>query len=101
LVAAWAPNITVYYWYASLCIGITSVIAATMLIPMAAHLAKPQERGKKIGFIMSGLLIGILLIAHGEWFYLRQHFGWRAMFLYRRRDDAGHLGAGLPSTPQG
>lgn len=77
LVAAWAPTIAVLK-IASLIIGISSVIPQ-LLIPMAAHLAKPSERGKKIGFIMSGLLIGILASRTLSGF-IGQHFGWRAMF---------------------
>jgi predicted MFS family arabinose efflux permease len=77
LVAAWAPTIAILL-IASLFVGITSVIPQLM-IPMAAHLAQPHERGKKIGFIMSGLLIGILLSRTVSGF-VGQHFGWRAMF---------------------
>jgi predicted MFS family arabinose efflux permease len=46
---------------------------------MGAHLAKPHERGKKIGFMMSGLLIGILLSRTLSGF-VGAHFGWRTMF---------------------
>ncbi|WP_345949092.1 MFS transporter [Mucilaginibacter sp. PAMB04274] len=59
-------------------IGLTSVIPQ-ILVAMGAHLANPQERGKKIGFIMSGLLIGILLSRTVSGF-VGEHFGWRAMF---------------------
>src|ERR1700679_2670462 len=45
--------------FASFLLGASSMIPQ-LLVPMAAHLAKPQERGEKIGIIMSGLLIGIL-----------------------------------------
>jgi predicted MFS family arabinose efflux permease len=77
LAAAWAPTIGILM-IASLLVGVTSVIPQ-LLIPMAAHLAKPHERGRKIGFIMSGLLIGIL----GSRFiagYVGHWLGWRAMF---------------------
>jgi predicted MFS family arabinose efflux permease len=77
LAAAWAPNINVLL-IASLFVGITSVIPQ-LLIPMAAHLAQPSERGKKIGFIMSGLLVGILLSRTISGF-VGAHFGWRAMY---------------------
>ncbi|PWK75896.1 putative MFS family arabinose efflux permease [Mucilaginibacter oryzae] len=59
-------------------VGVSSVIPQ-LLIPMAAHLAKPHERGKKIGFVMSGLLIGILLSRTLSGF-VGEHFGWRAMY---------------------
>jgi predicted MFS family arabinose efflux permease len=77
LVAASAPNIVVLL-VASLFVGITSIIPQ-LLIPMAAHLAEPHERGKKIGFIMSGLLVGILASRTLSGF-IGAHFGWRAMF---------------------
>jgi predicted MFS family arabinose efflux permease len=63
---------------ASFMVGVSSVIVQVM-VPMAAHLAEPHERGKKIGFIMSGLLIGILLSRTVSGFIGAQ-FGWRAMF---------------------
>jgi predicted MFS family arabinose efflux permease len=44
----------------SLLVGLTS-ITPMLIVPLAAHLAKPAERGKVIGSVMSGLLIGILL----------------------------------------
>jgi predicted MFS family arabinose efflux permease len=50
-----------------------------ILVPMAAHLAKPNERGKKIGVIMSGLLIGILLSRTFSG-YIGEYFGWRAVY---------------------
>jgi predicted MFS family arabinose efflux permease len=59
-------------------VGVSSVIPQ-LLIPMAAHLAKPHERGKKIGFVMSGLLIGILLSRTLSGF-IGEHFGWRSMY---------------------
>ncbi|MCL2891502.1 MFS transporter [Brenneria tiliae] len=40
--------------------GLFSVVAQ-LLVPMAATLATPQTRGKVVGTIMSGLLLGILL----------------------------------------
>lgn len=63
---------------ASYFVGIFSLIPQ-MLVPMTAHLAKPEERGSKIGFVMSGLLLGILLSRTVSGF-VGAHFGWRAMF---------------------
>ncbi|WP_199269741.1 MFS transporter [Mucilaginibacter lacusdianchii] len=77
LLAGSAPNIVVL-GVASFLVGIASVIPQ-ILVPMAAHLAKPEERGKKIGFVMSGLLIGILLSRTISGF-IGEHLGWRSMF---------------------
>jgi predicted MFS family arabinose efflux permease len=75
--AALAPNIHLLM-VASFFIGAASLIPQ-LLIPMAAHLANPSERGKKIGVVMGGLLIGILLSRTISGF-IGAHFGWRAMF---------------------
>jgi predicted MFS family arabinose efflux permease len=63
---------------ASYFVGIFSLIPQ-LLVPMTAHLAKPGERGAKIGFVMSGLLLGILLSRTVSGFVGAQ-LGWRAMF---------------------
>jgi predicted MFS family arabinose efflux permease len=77
LLTALAPTIRVLI-FASFLIGATSMIPQ-ILVPMAAHLAKPNERGKKIGVIMSGLLIGILLSRTFSG-YIGEYFGWRAVY---------------------
>lgn len=77
LLTAIAPNINLLI-AASFFVGIFSLIPQ-LLVPMTAHLAKPEERGRKIGFVMSGLLLGILLSRTISGF-VGAHFGWRAMF---------------------
>ena len=77
LAVAVSPNITILS-IASYLVGLSSVIPQ-LLIPMAAHMAAPNERGKKIGVVMGGLLIGILLSRTISGF-VGAHFGWRAMF---------------------
>ena len=62
----------------SLLIGIGSV-AVQILIPLAAHLAPDESRGKVVGTIMSGLLLGILL-ARPISSVVAGHFGWRVVF---------------------
>ncbi|MGS0943108.1 MFS transporter [Pseudomonas luteola] len=62
----------------SLLIGISSV-AVQILIPLAAHLAPEQSRGRIVGTIMSGLLLGILL-ARPASSLIADHFGWRTVF---------------------
>ncbi|GGK57149.1 major facilitator transporter [Rufibacter glacialis] len=77
LLAAFAQNIEMLM-VASFLIGATSVVPQ-LLVPMAAHLAKPEARGRTVGFVMSGLLIGILLSRTISGF-VGAHLGWRAMF---------------------
>lgn len=59
-------------------IGFTSIVPQ-LILPMAASLAEPSRRGKIIGVIMSGLLIGILLSRTISG-VVGEHLGWRAMF---------------------
>lgn len=62
----------------SLLIGFSS-IAVQILIPLAAHLAPDHARGRIVGTIMSGLLLGILL-ARPLSSVVADHFGWRFVF---------------------
>lgn len=74
---ATAQNIT-WLYLASLAVGMTTV-APQMIVPLAAQLALPHERGKIIGNVMSGLLIGILL-ARTFSGLLGEFFGWRFVY---------------------
>ena len=78
LLAALSPNIYVLM-LASLLIGTTSVVPQ-LFIPLTAHLARPEVRGKAVGTVMSGLLIGILLSRTISGL-VAEHWGWRAMFV--------------------
>jgi predicted MFS family arabinose efflux permease len=77
VVAGTAQSLGVFL-VASVFIGITSVVAQ-ILIPFAAHLAPEASRGRIVGWVGSGLLLGILLartlssLAAAAW-------GWRAIF---------------------
>ena len=62
----------------SLLIGFTSV-AVQLLIPLAAHFTAAETRGRVVGTIMSGLVLGILLSRPISSFIAGQ-FGWRAVF---------------------
>ncbi|CDF81669.1 Uncharacterized MFS-type transporter ydeR [Pseudomonas knackmussii B13] len=62
----------------SLLLGLSSV-SVQMLIPLAAHLAPEASRGRVVGNIMSGLLLGILL-ARPLASLVAGHFGWRTVF---------------------
>jgi predicted MFS family arabinose efflux permease len=59
LLISFSPSMPVFL-ISSLLLGATSIVPQ-LLVPFAAHLAHPRERGKAIGNVMSGLLIGILL----------------------------------------
>ncbi len=76
-VAAVSPNIT-WLVVASLVIGMTTIVAQ-LIVPFAAQLAKPGDRGKVVGTVMSGVLIGILLARTVSGF-VGASFGWRAMY---------------------
>ncbi|HHN8542638.1 MFS transporter [Citrobacter cronae] len=58
--------------------GLLSVVAQ-ILVPLAATLATPDKRGKVVGTIMSGLLLGILL-ARTVAGLLANLGGWRTVF---------------------
>lgn len=58
--------------------GLFSVVAQ-VLIPLAASIAKPHKRGKAVGIIMSGLLLGILL-ARTISGAVAMIGGWRAIY---------------------
>ncbi|WP_424459548.1 MFS transporter [Ottowia sp.] len=94
--------------------GFCSVVAQ-VLVPFAATLAAPEQRGRAVGTVMSGLLLGILLartVAGG----ISSLFDWRAVYavaavamvacalalgysLPRYREDAGlRYGALLKSV---
>ncbi|WP_448188992.1 MFS transporter [Azospirillum sp. sgz301742] len=78
LLAGAAPSIGVLL-AASLGVGLAATLAQD-LVPAAATLAAPAHRGKVVGSVMTGLLLGILLsrVASG---FVAEHFGWRAMFV--------------------
>lgn len=63
----------------SVLIGVTSVVAQ-ILVPLVAHLAPAEQRGRLVGQVMSGLLLGILL-ARTVASLVAAAWGWRSIYL--------------------
>lgn len=64
---------------ASFAVGFTSVVPQ-LIVPFAAQLADPKERGKIIGTVMSGLFIGIL-VSRTFSGLVGEYWGWRIVYL--------------------
>jgi predicted MFS family arabinose efflux permease len=63
----------------SVLVGMTSVVAQ-ILVPIAAHLAPERDRGRFVGIVMMGLLLGILL-ARTVSSLVAAALGWRTIYL--------------------
>lgn len=77
LLAALSPSLPALL-AASLVVGLTATMAQD-IVPAAATLAPERHRGKVVGTVMTGLLLGILLsrVLSG---FVAEQWGWRAMF---------------------
>lgn len=86
LCAGLARSPVVFLAAAFLC-GLSACVAQ-VIVPFASHLAAPEARGRAVGNVMSGLLLGMML-ARPMSSLVADAFGWRAIFL---------LSAGLVAT---
>ena len=77
LVAALSTGAIVFL-AAALAIGLGSV-AAQVIVPFAAHLSKEATRGRAVGKVVSGLLLGIML-ARPAASLIAAHASWHMVF---------------------
>lgn len=78
LLAVTAAQGLVWLAVASFGVGLTSVVPH-VAVPLAAHLAAPSDRGRVIGVVLSGILVGIVLARTVSGF-VGEALGWRAVF---------------------
>ncbi|GFZ95807.1 MFS transporter [Paenibacillus marchantiophytorum] len=76
--AIFAPNAPLFL-IASLFIGLGSVVAQ-ILVPYATYLASEEQRGRVVGNVMSGLLLGIMF-ARPVASFIASFWGWKTVFL--------------------
>ena len=57
-----------------------ATIVPQLVVPFAAHLAPPDERGRVIGWVMSGVLIGVILSRSVSGF-AAAFIGWRTTYV--------------------
>jgi len=76
--AALAPDFAVFMVAIAL-VGLTSVVAQ-VLVPLAAHLAPEESRGRYVGQVTSGLLLGIML-ARSVSSLVAAAWGWRSIYV--------------------
>ena len=65
---------------ACFCVG-AAAATVHVIVPLAAHLAPPKERGRIVGTVLSGLLIGVLLARTFSGITGAQ-FGWRTVYWF-------------------
>lgn len=99
LAAAWSPSYQLFC-IALVIVGLSSC-AVQVLVPFAASLAPDATRGRVVGTVMSGLLLGILLARTVSGF-IAEFLGWRAVYVFAFCAMAvliALLGNLLPSVP--
>ncbi|MGV2837221.1 MFS transporter, partial [Pseudomonas shirazensis] len=78
VISACAPNLA-WLLVGTTLTGLFSVVAQ-VLVPMAASLTAPEQRGRAVGTLMSGLLLGILLARTAAGF-MAELGGWRSIYV--------------------
>ena len=99
-ICASAVNLTML-WIGTIIAGLFSV-AAQILIPLATMAVKPEKTGEVVGFLMSGLLVGILLSTSIAGL-LSDLFHWKMIYVVSGIAMLGlsfYLKGKLPSLPR-
>jgi len=69
-------------WLSLACFSVGALAATVhVVVPLAAHLAPPKERGRIVGTVLSGLLIGVLLARTFSGLTGAQ-YGWRTVYWF-------------------
>jgi predicted MFS family arabinose efflux permease len=84
------PNV-IWLSLACFCVG-AAAATVHVIVPLAAHLAPPKERGRIVGTVLSGLLMGVLLARTFSGITGAQ-YGWRTVYWF-----ASALMLGLAAT---
>jgi predicted MFS family arabinose efflux permease len=88
-----------YTWMAiaMFAVGAFSV-TPQMFVPFAAHLAAPERRGRAVGIVMGGLIMGILASRTASG-YIGAAVGWRSMFWIASLLTLGLAGVSATALP--
>jgi len=79
---AFAASATNVIWLSVACFGVGAMASAVhVIVPLAANLAPPNERGRIVGTVLSGLLIGVLL-ARTFSGVVGAQYGWRSVYWF-------------------
>jgi predicted MFS family arabinose efflux permease len=97
VLVAVAPNFSLLA-AAIFALGLVGV-AVQLLIPFAAHLAPPDDRGRVVGTVMGGMLAGVLLSRTVSG-VVGQSLGWRAMYWIAAAVTVGMLLTLLAALPK-
>ncbi len=97
LLAALAPNLWTLL-LASIALGLTAAVTH-VVVPIAPELAEDEERGRAVGTVMTGLLLGVLL-ARTVSGWIASFFGWRAVFVFAAVANAAFVPLLLRKLPK-
>lgn len=97
LLTALAPNLATLL-AASIAIGCTAAVTH-VVVPIAPELADEEERGRAIGTVMTGLLLGVLL-ARSVSGWIASFLGWRAVFVFAALCNAAFVPLMLSKLPK-